>query len=136
VARVTDFGYSTLFATENDPIKMPYSGIWTAPELHHRDILPEQARKMDAYSFGMLCLWLLFYNKGANRHRNFENDLEHSQKELSNYASELLEGTPDLKNRQKDKVQKIFRATIAQDPVERTANFNELLEILSPSRSV
>jgi serine/threonine protein kinase len=66
VAKVTDFGYSTLFSTDNHPITMPGPGIWTAPEWHHRKILPKQARKMDAYSFGMLCLWLLFYNKGTN----------------------------------------------------------------------
>lgn len=61
-ARVIDFDYSTLFATEDDLIEMPYSGIWTALDLHHRKILPKQTRKINVYSFDMLCLWLLFYN--------------------------------------------------------------------------
>ena len=55
VVKVTDFGYSTLFTTDSDPITMPHSELWTAPERHHREILPMQARKMDAYSFGILC---------------------------------------------------------------------------------
>ena len=91
---------------------------------------------MDAYSFGMLCLWLLFYNKEANRDRNFEKDLEDSQKELSNHASELIRATVDLENREKDNMHKVFRSTLAQDPAERTENFNELLQLLSPHRSV
>ena len=136
MAKVIDFGYSTLFSTDSDSITMPYSELWTAPEQHHRGILPIQARKMDAYSFGMLCLWLLFYNKGANRDRNFEKDLEDSQKELSNHASELIRATADLENREKDNMHKVFRSTLAQDPAERTANFNELLQLLSPHRSV
>ena len=78
VAKVTDFGYSTLFTTDSDLIKMPKSWPWTAPERHHREILPIQARKMDAYSFGMLCLWLLFYNKATTRDAIFKQDIEGS----------------------------------------------------------
>lgn len=136
VVKVTDFGYSTLFATDSDPVTMPYSELWTAPEQHHREILPIQARKMDAYSFGMLCLWLLFYNKGAARDRNFKKDLEDSQKEPSIYVSELLRASANLENWEKDNMQKVFRSTLAQDPGERIANFNEVLRLLSPHRSV
>ncbi len=130
MARVTDFGYSTLFSTDNDPILMPNSGVWTAPEHHHRGFLPRQARKMDAYSFGMLCLWLLFYNKAANRDRTFRKDLKDSRMELLYHASELLRATPDLENREKDDLQKVFRSTLAQNPAERTTDFDEILELL------
>ena len=91
---------------------------------------------MDAYSFGMLCQWLLFYNKETNRDRNFTRDFKDSQMELSNYASELLKAIPDLENREKENMQKVFRSTLALDSAKRTANFNELLELLSPQRSV
>ena len=93
VVKVTDFGYSTLFTTDNDPITMPHSELWTAPERHHREILPRQARKMDVYSFGMLCLWLLFYNKATTRDTNFKQDIEGSPTNPSDYASELLRTT-------------------------------------------
>jgi len=73
---------------------------------------------MDAYSFGMLCLWLLFYNKGTNRDRNFEKDLEDSQKKVSDYASELLTVSSDLDSREKDDMQKVFRSTIVKDSAE------------------
>ena len=135
MARVTDFGYSTLFSTDNDPILMPNSGVWTAPEQHHRGFLPRQARKMDAYSFGMLSLWLLFYNKSWNRSRDFKKEREDLPTNLSDYASELLRATPDLEDQERVDLQKVFRSTLAQDPTERTANFDEILEFLSPSRS-
>lgn len=137
VAKVIDFGYSTLFTTDSDPITMPLSKPWTAPEYHHRGgFLPEQARKMDAYSFGLLCLWLLFYSKEVDRDCNFREYLKYSQKEPLQYASELLRATADLESWEKDHMQKIFRSTLAQDPAERTANFEEFLKLLSPHRLV
>ena len=130
-----DFGYSTLFATEDDLIQIPYSGIWTAPERHHRGILPIQAKKMDGYSFGVLCLWLLFYNK-ADREFEPKKDVGNSPTCLSIYAFELLRSAADLDTRGRNRIQKVLRSTLAQNPVERTADFNELLELLSPYSSV
>lgn len=137
VAKVIDFGYSTLFTTNSDQITMPDSGLWTAPERHHRGgFPPTQAKKMDAYSFGMVCLWLLFYNEGASRDRNFKKDLKESHKELSCYASGLLRASADLENWEKDNMRHVFGLTLAHNPAERTENFNELLELISPHRSV
>lgn len=137
VAKVTDFGYSTLFTTDSDLIVIPsYSKPWQAPEWHHRGILPTQARKMDAYSFGMLCIWLLFYNKAGDRDQKFEKDLEDPQRDSSHHAFELLEVSADLENWEKCNMQKLFRSTLAQDPIDRAESFTDLLELLSPNRSV
>ena len=59
-AKVADFGFSTYFHGEQDLIKIPESVPWNAPEYHHRYFYPKDAKAMDVYSFGMLCLWLLF----------------------------------------------------------------------------
>ena len=137
LAKVTDFGYSTLFTTESNLIIMPfYSELWAAPERHHRGMLPVHARKMDAYSFGLLCLWLLFYNKAVDRDHNFRRDVENPEIELSHHASELLEATADLETWEKRNMKRVFRSTLAQNPDERTAYFTDLLELLSPHRSV
>jgi serine/threonine protein kinase len=58
-AKVTDFGYSTRFAGENDYILMPRSWPWDDPKWTS-ECKPAQARKMDIFSFGMLCFWVLF----------------------------------------------------------------------------
>src|SRR5438046_9225474 len=76
VAKVADFGYSTQFVNDEELVKMPKSWPWNAPEHHHRGFKPSQARKMDAYSFGILCLWLMFKEKifevSANSRNAFE----------------------------------------------------------------
>jgi serine/threonine protein kinase len=59
-ARVTDFGYSTQFANEDDMVSVPKSWPWCAPEHDRNKFKPAQARKMDVFSFGILCLWFLF----------------------------------------------------------------------------
>ena len=94
---------------------------------------------MDAYSFGTLCLWLLFYNTKAYQDRNFKTDLldlQFSEKEVLNYASGLLEATADPDNWEKDKLQQVFKSTLGRDPVGRTSDFNKLLELLSLRRLV
>jgi serine/threonine protein kinase len=59
-AKVIDFEYSTRFAHEDDLISLPASWPWKAPEHESNRFMPAQARKMDVFSFGMLCLWVMF----------------------------------------------------------------------------
>ncbi|PVI08328.1 kinase-like protein [Periconia macrospinosa] len=59
IAKVNDFGFATMFLDERDAKAMPRSPIWSAPEWHDRSFLLDAAKKMDVFSFGMLCLWLL-----------------------------------------------------------------------------
>ncbi|CAD6584160.1 MAG: hypothetical protein ASARMPRED_001618 [Alectoria sarmentosa] len=61
VAQVTDFGYSTMHT--DHLIHMPRSRGWNAPEWHHRGFTYRDAEKMDVYSFGLLCLWLFFFDE-------------------------------------------------------------------------
>lgn len=61
--KVSDFGYSTWFARDDELIKMPNSTPWYAPEWHHRGFKVSDAMNMDAYSLGMLSLWLLFHRE-------------------------------------------------------------------------
>lgn len=134
VAKVIDFGYSTLFSSDEGPVFMSYSGIWTAPEYHHRGIPPEQARKMDVYSFGMLCSWLLFHNTNSNRDRSIKRFPENSLTESSAYASKMLKEYPHLEHWETLNMERLLRSTLAEDPAERMAYFIEVLEIISPQR--
>jgi hypothetical protein len=60
-AQVIDFGYSTI-SKNSDQVSIPYSENWTAPEWHlYRSFQYQHALNMDAYSFGLTCLWLLFF---------------------------------------------------------------------------
>ena len=59
IAKVVDFGYSTLYAGQNSLINMPDSRPWSAPEYHHRGFKPAEAMKMDTFCLGLLCFWLV-----------------------------------------------------------------------------
>ena len=61
--KVADFGYSTLTAGESGKVFLPKSRPWNAPEHHLGEFNAQEAKKTDVYSFGMLCLWLLFGNR-------------------------------------------------------------------------
>ena len=130
---MTDFGYSTLFKNENASVRMPRSKYWTAPEWHEREFLPIEARRMDSYSFGMLCLWLLFYNNNASADRVFEMDMEDTSMEVLDHALGLIETITCPELQHLEKMQRLLSLTLAQDPRERTSNFGEILLLLSPN---
>ena len=58
--KVADFGYSTLTVGDSGKVILPKSRPWNAPEHHPGEFNTQEAKKTDVYSFGMLCLWLLF----------------------------------------------------------------------------
>ncbi|KAF3314300.1 hypothetical protein TWF173_004904 [Orbilia oligospora] len=63
LAQVIDFGYSTIFADEeNEEVTLPTSWPWTAPEIKpQQPVTLEQAKAADIFSYGLLCFWLLCY---------------------------------------------------------------------------
>src|SRR5437762_2683252 len=61
--KVADFGYSCLGTGDDDIIRLPISWPWVAPEWHQRGFRIHAAKKMDIYSFGMLCFWVLYRDK-------------------------------------------------------------------------
>ena len=131
VAKVTDFGYSTVFSGDA-PIWMPKSGYWTAPEHHHRAFTPTNAKKMDAYSLGMLCLWMLWYplrnDDGPNTNRDFHEALN-SQGTASRLAVEVVRKAVPL--RDQVRLQEFFSLTLVDKQEERNSDFNHLLGYLS-----
>lgn len=59
-AKVADFGFATCLQSGKELLSMPISEPWNAPEYSDHLFQPESARKMDIYSFALLCAWLLF----------------------------------------------------------------------------
>jgi serine/threonine protein kinase len=61
-AKMTDFGYSAKFQSEEQYVQLEgRSKPWDAPEFSQgQRIVPKDARKMDIFSLGMLCLWTLY----------------------------------------------------------------------------
>lgn len=128
-AKVADFGYSTLLAQDSQTIYMPESGHWTAPEWHHRGIGIESARRMDAYSFAMICFWLLIYTLELKNDQDFRNDIA-SSINLLNYTSDMTKKALCVAEEQKPKFLHFFNLTLQNNPDSRVSDFNILLQIL------
>ncbi|KAJ3576582.1 hypothetical protein NPX13_g3648 [Xylaria arbuscula] len=64
IVKLSDFGFSALASSELFDLAGTYP--WRAPEINALDrATHQQAKLTDLYSFGMLCLWVLFRNKLA-----------------------------------------------------------------------
>jgi hypothetical protein len=131
---VADFGYSTRFASNDEAIEMPRSQYWVAPEWHHRlKVNVIGAMKMDAFSFGTLCLWLLFYNTPGDSKHRFYTDLK-SGISRPVLASQYVKTTAGLEDQMRSNLYPLFERTLCSDPIDRTADFTQLLDLLAPQR--
>ena len=59
---MTDFGYSTI-AVGKAEITLAQSIPWDAPEYQRRRFTLAEAKKLDVFSFGALCFWVIFREK-------------------------------------------------------------------------
>jgi serine/threonine protein kinase len=153
-ASVIDFGYSTRFANEDDTILVPKSWPWHAPEHHDNGFKPAQARKMDVFSFGMLCLYILFekYLSGstplpeealwAREWFQIEgktrpstrvlHDLKEKE-QLISLARQLLMADKVL-DEEKQMFEEFFRVSLVRDPDLREQNIKRSFGRLIPNR--
>jgi serine/threonine protein kinase len=59
VAKVADFGWSCFDGIGNGKVYPPKSTPWYAPEWHPRGFFIKNAKRLDIFSLGMVCLWVL-----------------------------------------------------------------------------
>jgi hypothetical protein len=120
-------------------IGMPKSIPWNAPEHDGQAFQASEAKKIDVYSFGMLCLWLLFEAKfpaslpsslgtPADKEQfvSFEDLLKSWKRDLLRFAISLIG--------EHDRLSQFFYSTLACEPHKRTTDFNFLLHLLAPDR--
>ncbi|KAK7422181.1 hypothetical protein QQZ08_009649 [Neonectria magnoliae] len=66
VAKLSDFGFSVFASTKS--LKLGGTTPWKAPEIEARqEHTLSQAKRTDLFSFGMLCLWVLFWRELCER---------------------------------------------------------------------
>ena len=149
-AKLADFGYAG-WAINNKKdvlIKPPRSRPWDPPEYHHRGFTVLGARKLDIYSLGMVCLWVLFFDtppvsysvptavRGAQSWPFHDSKLLDSMKlknRLGDFASELVRSVKGLAANQRENLERFFLSALAHDPAERTLNLEELASLLGHS---
>ena len=131
---------------------LPKSKPWNAPEYHHRGIPFLQAAKLDIYSFGLLCLWVLFgqsLSRSAANLNQCQED-EHTtnglhptvgvlgilkkNNVLAAVATECVFTSTEINREQQLKLQSFFTLTLAENPTERSSDFKLLMNLLGHDR--
>lgn len=128
-ARVADFGFSTIFNSQSN-VYVPKSGHWTAPEWHHRGFEPASAMKMDVYSLGVLSLWLIFYEKQLHKGQSFPEYLTLQTRSPLDLKETIFE-TFGISDKAKIDLVKLFDATLALNPDQRTLDLTECISLLT-----
>ena len=128
VAGVTDFGYSTIFAG-SALIDMPFSEMFTAPEWHHRGFVASDAMRMDAYSFGVLCLWIITVeNTGAD---SLLDSLS-TGINLLVLAHRLVDSSTGANQQERVILHKLFDLTLQEDTKSRCGDLVQILQLFEP----
>lgn len=153
-AKLADFGAIIHIGREKTLVKMPKSSPWNAPEHHDRWFQLPEAMKMDVYSFGMLCLRLIFEERSFDiaslpaEAPGDEDFLQYHEAwkqgillekwkmedKLPALASWLIRGETRFDNKIRDALSLFFSLTLRQDPNQREADVNALLRLLCPDQ--
>jgi len=152
--KVADFGYSTLITSEDRSlgIVLPKSRPWNAPEHHFGEFEVLGAKKTDVYSFGMVCLWVLFGSslpeisqtaaKGATGFisfdalpgpRTFLEQLKDDD-QVQHIATRLIESQSAWNTEQRIRLHEFFSLTLPLNPEKRTSDIEKLVGLLSQER--
>ena len=149
--KVADFGYSTLTVGESGKVSLPKSRPWNAPEHHFGEFNPQEAKTTDIYSFGMLCLWLLFGTRlsdipqttadGTTELISFNAPLHQfcgptlleilkDEDRVEDIANHLVESMPGLNVEYRVRLKEFFSLTLPLDPGKRTCDLTRVIGLL------
>jgi hypothetical protein len=145
--KITDFAFSCFGLQDDGPGKVSRTEPWDAPEWHHRHFIFKDAKKMDIYSFGLLCLWLFFryelmdeLGPDATVGRAFSGQdqaemaklqaLKQDGDALLDCALRLVKQSHDLDEDVRNRLLKAFPLTLISDPNKRASNMESLVDAL------
>lgn len=112
--------------------------LWVAPEWHPGDFSTDAggAKKMDVYSFGLLVLWLLFFNRGCGQtDAKFFDELM-TGRDASQFALQELGKADHIPDPYKQRMAPFFARTLARDPKARCGDFLDVLKLLAGEQYV
>lgn len=87
------------------------------------------AKKMDAYSFGLLCVWILFYNTVDKKGQSFYEEVEEMPILIDSHLANA-----SLPQQTKDRLQTLFSLTLAKNSASRGFDFDYFLRLFVPER--
>ena len=152
MVKLADLGDASICHNDKTLALLPKSKPWNAPEYHHRGFPFDSAVKMDVYSFGLFCLWVLFGNDlslpvvGLNRYR--EDDcvtdglpstvatlaILKRTNGLQTAAQIAVYKTKEIGHEEQLDLIKLFALTLAEASTARTSDFQLILRLLGDER--
>lgn len=147
--KVADFGFSTRYAREDTRLVLPWSWPWHAPEFdEYHEFTTAQALKTDVFSFGLLCLWLLFekslsgirplpeaaqLKSPLHAYKDEEQALKLLDKlkkkdSLVWFANQLVIAEAGFDDKTKAMLQNYFRGCLISDPTVRDVDMKHSLQ--------
>ena len=147
--QLTDFGFSSFAASDDTLVRVSRSEPWEAPEWHMRDFTLAKAKKMDIYSFGLLCFWIFFRDQtlvefglpSATVHSAFLGTdpeataaiqaLKKEGDSMLHWALKLLQGRQDLTDRIRSCLEQVFKSVLVNDSEARHATMDAVVNLLS-----
>jgi serine/threonine protein kinase len=140
LAKVADFGYSGMLMVDAVRVTVHGTEGWAAPEYTKGMSADfEAARRIDVFSLGWLCLWLLFYNRSENETGGTTSDfLAHrrSKTSLVDIASEHIESSEGIDDETRKNLTSFFQRSLQHDPALRVVDCQTLLGLIAPHRCV
>ncbi|KAH6649388.1 kinase-like domain-containing protein [Chaetomium tenue] len=138
IAKIAAFGSSQVCWTKDMKFRFPQADGWTAPEHHHRGYDAEQGYGMDVYRFCLSCLWLLLNDRARPvdaRTASTPYDVIHSIRGADDPCQKAVEvvGSLGYGPEVTERLQKVFRTSLARDPRTRRLGLKRILSLLDPN---
>ena len=151
LAKVSDLGYAGL-GSDSELIRLPKSRPWVDPNWNRRECTIQTAKKMDMYSFGMVCLWVLFRDQLLHFLQNciphkgnrpdesiffLSNEAPQSRLEslqesdqLAFIVETMVKTSSFLKGFQRSNLATFFQTLLCKDLVVRQSDWKKLVELV------
>ena len=145
--KIADFAFVSFGASEDEPVKVSRTEPWDAPEWHPRYFLLKDAKKMDIYSFGLLCLWISFRHDNiselgpsitvgmafAGQDPGLTAKLQALKRDgdaLLDCAFRLTKQNGEIDDDTRENLLKVFLLTLQPDPVKRQPTIEAVASLL------
>ncbi|KAI1428792.1 hypothetical protein F5Y12DRAFT_632003 [Xylaria sp. FL1777] len=135
--QIVDVSLSVI-GQDTDLRLLPRTVGWSAPEWHDRYFQIQNARRMDIFSFGLICYWILSWDQNFSHLSAEEEDqamrtLNGGLQGDNNKPHELaiaLVRSMNLDISTLENLERLFDLTLAPEPQHRASNASQLLSLL------
>ncbi|KAI1750462.1 hypothetical protein F4782DRAFT_245748 [Xylaria castorea] len=142
VPQVVDFSLSVI-GQNTDLRRLPRTLGWLAPEWHDQYFQIQKARRMDLFSFGLICYWILSWDREFS-HISAEEEDQAMQRLNCNSRRNIntphknaidLIRSMNMDTLTLENLERLFDLTLAFEPQHRASNASQLLPLLDVATS-